>query len=170
VLVDYWLAAHLGRVWLRLRKSMRRERGDLPLLCASVARGATLSARTLYRVVDFAATIWLWASATPMICFLVGAVAVKALSGGAIPFGIVAGFGSALLLLFGIAAAQIATALYRGGRVRLYLSKADQSAGALPLPPGSPGLPQRSDFWTALTLAVIIGGVIIIAGLRAAPG
>jgi hypothetical protein len=170
VLVDYWLAGHLGRVWLRLRKSMRPERGDLPALCASVAHGATLSARTLYRVEDFAVTIWVWACATPIVCLLVGAVAASALSGSRIPVGIVAGIGSALLLLFALAAAQIPTALYRGGRVRLYLSKADLSAGALPLPPGSPGLPRRSDFWTALTLAVIVGGIIIIAGLRAAPG
>jgi hypothetical protein len=170
VLVDYWLAGHLGREWLRLRKSMRSDRGDLPALCESVARGAILPARTLSRVEDFAATIWLWTSGTPMVCFLVGAVAAKALSGGAIPFGIAAGVGSALLLLFAIAGAQIATALYRGGRVRLFLNKADGSAGALPLPPGSPGLPRRSDFWIALTLAVIVGGVILIAGLRAAPG
>ena len=149
MLVDYWLAGHLGKVWLRLRKSLRPEHGDLPALCESLAGGAILSARALYRVEDFAATIWLWASGTPMVCFLVGAVAAKALS-GAIPFGVSAGVRSALLLLFGIAGAQMATALYRGGRVRLCLSKADRSAGALPLPPGSPGLPRRSDFWRAL--------------------
>jgi hypothetical protein len=168
VLVDYWLAGHLGRLWLRLRKGMRSERGDLPGLCASVARGAMLPARTLSRVEDFAATIWLWTSVIPMVFFLVGAVAAKALSGGAIPFAIAAGFGSALLLLFGIAGAQIATAQYRGIRVRLYLSRADRSAGALPLPPGSPGLPRRSDFWIALALAVIVGAVILISGFRAA--
>jgi hypothetical protein len=168
VLVDYWLAGHLGRLWLRLRKSMRPERRDLPGLCASLARGGALPARTLSRVEDFAATIWLWASLTPTICFIVGALAAKALSGGAIPFAIAAGFGSALLLLLGIAAAQVATARYRGNRVRLYLSRADRSAGALPLPPGSPGLPRRSDFWIALTLAVIVGAVILVSGFRAA--
>lgn len=38
---------------------MRPERGILPGLCASVARGVVLPARTLSRVEDFAATIWL---------------------------------------------------------------------------------------------------------------
>jgi hypothetical protein len=170
VLVDYWLAGHLGRIWLRIRKSMRPEHGDLPALCASLARGAILSARTLSRVEDFAVTIWLWASGTLIVCFLAGVLVAKALSGAARSAGFVAGLLLPLPLLFGIAAAQVATAQYRGGRVRNYLRKADRLASALPLPPGSPGLPRRSDFWTALTLAVIVGGTILIAGLRATSG
>jgi len=169
VLVDYWLAGHLGREWLQLRKGTRQERGDLPELCTSVARGAISPARTLWRVRDFAVMIWLRVSVTPMVFLLIGVVAMKVLSGGAIPFAIALGSASPLLFLFGIAAAQIATAQYRGKHVRLYLNRAGRSAGALPLPPGSPGLPRRSDFWIALALAVIVVAVLLVSGLRAAP-
>lgn len=169
MLVDYWLAGHLGRVWLRLRKDRRKEDGDLPGLCASVARGATLPARTLWRVQDFAGMIWLGVGVTPMVFLLVAGVAAKALSGGAIPFAIAVGSASPLVILFGIAAGQMITIRYRASQIRLYLLRADRAAGALPLPAGSPGLPRRSDFWTALALAVIVGVILLVSGFRAAP-
>ena len=168
MLVDYWLAAHLGRVWLRLRKGKRRDYGDLPGLCASVARGAVLPTWTLRRVQDFAGTMWLWVSVIPMVFLLVVGVALKALH-GAIPFAVAIGLASPLLLIFGIAAAQVVTVTYRVNRVRLYLIRADRAAGALPMPPGSPGVPRRSDFWIALALAVIVVAVLLVSGFRAAP-
>jgi uncharacterized membrane protein YhaH (DUF805 family) len=167
--VDYWLAGHLGRVWLRLRKDRRQEDGDLPGLCASVARGAILPARTLWRVQDFAVMIWLGVGVTPMVFLLAAGVAAKALSGGAIPFAIVVGVTSPLVIIFGIAAGQMVAIKYRANRVRLYLIRADRAAGALPLPAGSQGLPQRSDFWIALVLAVIVVAVLLLSGFRAAP-
>lgn len=117
-----WITGWRG-TWAGYGYGSGRARAQSAVICRSCARprGAMLPARTLSRVEDFAATIWLWASVTPMLCFLVGAVAAKALSGGAIPFAIAAGFGSPLLLLFGIAGAQIATAQYRALHVRLYL-------------------------------------------------
>lgn len=39
VMVDYWLAGKLGRVWLNLHKGLRLALGALPGECALVARG-----------------------------------------------------------------------------------------------------------------------------------
>lgn len=173
MLIDYWLAGHLGAAWLRLRKGLRTQSGDLPGLCSSVAHGATVSARTLWRVQDFAITAWLRFSQVVMASFLAIGLAigipVKLLSGGALPFAAVVSVTSVTVLASGIAAAQTVTILYRAIRVQLYLRKADRVAAFLPLPPGSPGLPRRSDFWAALVTATAIIVLLLYAGFRNAP-
>jgi len=165
VLVDYWLAGYLGRAWLWLTRGSRRESGDLPGLCAAVARGKMLPARTLERVQNFAGMSWLRVSFAAVPGVVVGGEGGKALFGAA---GVVS-FGSVFALIAAIGGGQMVAAMMRGNGTRGYLRKADASAGAFPLPPGSPGLPQRTDFWVALALAVIVGGILLVAGLRSAP-
>ena len=49
VIVEYWLAGYVGRVWLQLHKGLRSKFGDLPALCGLVAHGNSLAAGELWR-------------------------------------------------------------------------------------------------------------------------
>jgi hypothetical protein len=169
VLIDYWLAGHLGALWLRLPGGGRKESADLPGLCSSVARGASLPARALGRVQEFALGAWLRLCFAAVAVLLIVGIPAKVLSGGAIPYSAAVGFGTVLALVLGIAAAQIITIRYRSNRSALYLRKAGSAARLQPLPPGSPGLPRRSDFWVTFVAAVVIVAILAFAGFHQAP-
>jgi hypothetical protein len=169
MLIDYWVAGHLGAVWLRLKPGRRKEPNDLPLLCLEVARGANVHARTLWRVQDFAVDVWQRLIYVAFAVLLIVGLPWKLLSGGAVPFAAAVSFGSILVLVIGIAGAQMITIGYRSNRNKLYLRKAGWEAPVQPLPPGSPGLPRRSDFWVAFVPAVVITAILAYAGFHNAP-
>jgi hypothetical protein len=166
MLVEYWLAGYLGRAWLWLRRGLRSATGQLPGLCAAVAQGERLPAGTLWRVQDFAMTVWWGVGMAAMSTLVVGGLAADALFGGAVPLALVMSLGPGLISLFGIAAAQVAMIRYRSGRLQMYLRKAGAAAGWQPLPQGSPGLPRRSDFWLVLVFAAAGTSILLFAGLR----
>ncbi|HYK69730.1 MAG TPA: hypothetical protein VEV45_17425 [Streptosporangiaceae bacterium] len=60
MMINFWLAARFGQVWLRVRKGQVAANGHLPDECMLVARGEPITALRLLRAEDFAASVW-WA-------------------------------------------------------------------------------------------------------------
>ena len=169
-MVDYWLAGHFGRAWLRLHQGLRPALGEMPGECALVARGQPLAAGRLFRAQDFAVRVW-WRFgmvSISMIFPLIGIIAVLHL--GRAGRNAIAD----LMILVGciatVSIAQMGLIRYRSSRIRFYLLKAGLQADEELLPPGAPGLPGRSDFWVTLVIAVAFFAIIFYASTRAGHG
>jgi len=160
VLVDYWLAACYGRIWLTARGVLRlRVVGtDLPDLCAQVARGESLSAYDLRRAQDFATDMWWRSAMVAIVPFIVIVVATSATSA--------ASFLLVLVAYAAVASLQSSMAVYRSGMIRSYLRKTGNGALHEPLPAGSLGVPRRWDFWAALAIGATMFAAIAYAGLH----
>jgi hypothetical protein len=165
MLVEYWLAGYIGRAWLWLRRGLRSASGDLPGLCAAVARRESVPAGTLWKVQDFAEMAWWGVSLAAIGVALVGGLAADALYGGAVPLALIVSAGPVLISLAGIAAPQAIMIRYRSTRLQMYLRTAGAAAGWQPLPRGSLGLPRMSDFWAVLALAGAGTAILLYAGL-----
>jgi hypothetical protein len=61
---------------------------------------------------------------------------------------------------------QMGVLSFRAGLVWRDVLKAGQQAAEQPLPPGSPGLPSRWDFWVTLILGLAVFGLLLYAGAR----
>ena len=164
-MIEYWLAAHLGRTWLRIHPGLQSRLGHLPQRCAAVARGEQIPAAELWQVQDFAVRVW-WrlAMALIVVCILVVGMAA-ALGPGP------AGRDSAAALIaaiggFGIAALpQAGMIRYRSDRTRLYMRRHGTQSEILPPPSDNAGTPRRADFWIVLTITLVIYAVLLAAGL-----
>ena len=161
-MIDYWLAGYFGQAWLWLRKGLRPLLGDLTGLCQAVARAEPIPAGQLWRAQDFAVRVWWRFGMVSVLAMLVIGVIAKAAAHGPV-LDVAVGVAVTLLCFMTVAGAQVLMIRYRSDRTRLYMSKADAGAGEQPLPPGSPGLPRRSDFWLMLISAVAILGIFGIA-------
>lgn len=166
--MEYWLASYFGRVWLCLHWSLKPRYGVLPGECALVARGEPLPAEQLWRTQDFAVRVW-WRFGVAVFLLVfpvigLGAVLNPGPVGRDVGGGLIFGFGCVACA----ALAQAGLIRYRSDRTRLYLIKSGPQGASQPLPSGAPGLPRRFDFWVMLVLALIIFGILLYAGTRAA--
>ncbi|MBO0834792.1 MAG: hypothetical protein J2P28_04630 [Actinobacteria bacterium] len=167
VLIEFWLASWLGRVWLGMHASLRSALGDQPGECALVARGEQMPAGRLWRVQDFAVRVWFrFAMAVVLLLF---------------PFGFALGLSSqlhlhaaeaALTWLLYVMGCTIMASIAMFGLIR-YRSNQNQlrwtkglSSEDEPLPQGSDGLPRKSDFWLATLLAAAAFLILLYAGTR----
>jgi hypothetical protein len=169
-MVQYWLAANLGELWLTLHKSLRPLLGELPGECALVARGRKLSAGRMYRAQAFAARVW-WRTgitAALLVFPVIGASAALHGSQAATDVGVGVIFG--LGCVAGVAMLQMGLLSFRSSQIRLYLVNAGANAREDPLPPGSLGQPTRWDFWVVFIIAVAVFGILLYAGTRTAHG
>ncbi len=167
MLLDYWLAAYLGRGWLRVRSGLRLRlvNAEMPDLCVAVARRQALPAESLWGAEDFAVRVWARIGLVAVV--LMGAVGMvaKALAHGAVPLPIISVV-IAFICLAGVAFAQAGMSRYRSDRIRLYLRGAGAEAYGQPLPQDAAGLPRRADFWVMLVIAVAVSGILLYAGTR----
>jgi hypothetical protein len=164
VIVEYWVAGHLGRVWLAAVRRPRAGLGGMPGECALVARGQSLPAGRLRLAQDFAVQIW-WRLAVVAIVLAVAAGGSLAVLTAGQRWWTAAALVLAILSgITGVALAQIGMIRYRSGRTRLYLSQAGPQAESEPLPPGTPGLPRQSDFWVVLATAAAVFGILFYLG------
>ena len=163
-LIDYWLAAHLGRIWLRIHPGLRSRIGHLPCRCAAVARGEQLPAAELWEAQDFAVRLW-WRCCMVLLALIgVGGGITAAVCPDSAGAGIAVDLMIPLAYGMAVTMGQSIMTRYRSDRIRLYLRRAGARAGAQPLPAGSPGLPRRSDFWVITAIAVA-AGTILFAGV-----
>jgi hypothetical protein len=163
-MVDYWLADYFGRAWLWVRKGLAPRLGHLAGLCQAVARGESLPAGQLWQAQDFAVRIWWRFGMASVLALVVIGVTAKEVAQGAVLSAAVAVVAT-LLCFMAVAGAQVFMLRYRSDRTRLYLRKAGAAASEQPLPPGSPGLPRRSDFWLMLISALAVVGILGIASV-----
>jgi len=166
VMVDYWLAAVFGKLWLRLHKGLRPSLAEMPGECDLLARGGVLSAGRLYRAQGFAARVW-WRACMAAIILVFPVIGLSAAvhSYGAAT-DVAVGLVFCLGCLAGVAVLQMGLISFRCGQVRSYLRQAGPQAGAEPLPKGSLGLPTRCDFWVMLVIALGAFGILAYAGLH----
>jgi hypothetical protein len=168
VILQFWLADKLGRLWLGLHKGLRPRLGELPGDCALLARGAQFPAARLHRAERFAVSVWWRASMAAVL--LVGPVIgiAAAVRPGRIGTDVAVGLIFVLGFLVTIAVAQTGLLSFRAGQTRWYLVKAGPGAAEEPLPRDSLGLPSRWDFWVMLIIAVAVFGILLYAGTRSA--
>lgn len=166
LMVDYWLAARLGRVWLRLHKGLRVTLDEMPSECALVARGQRLQAARLYRAQGFAARVW-WRAG--MAAFVLAVPLAAALT-ASIPGRLGTDVGVGLILvvgcLAGVAMLQMGLLSFRSAQTRLYLQQAGPQAAEDPLPQGSLGVPTPWDFWVMVVIALGVFGILAYAGFH----
>ena len=166
VMLDYWLASKLGRVWLSLHKGLRPALGTLPGECALVARGQELTAGRLYRAQRFGVLVW-WRAGMVAVLLLLPATGLgAALRPGRIGTDVIVDFMILAGGAAGVSIAQMGLLFVRSGLIRWYLVKTGPKAAEEPLPKGSPGQPTRWDFWVMLIIAVAIFGILVYAATR----
>jgi DNA-binding transcriptional LysR family regulator len=162
MLVDYWLVARIGRVWLRTKPGLRDDLRDLPSACQSMARGDRLPAALTWRAEEFAVRVWFRFGLSAVIAAIILGVGVSMLPSQtarnwAISVPVV------LIGLMGLAGAQMALVQYRAGQARRYLQEAGDQDKGDPLPRGSLGLPTPWDFWVLLVLAGAVCAILLYA-------
>jgi hypothetical protein len=170
MLVQYWIAARFGLVWLRLRKGLQPSLGALPGECALVAIGQELPAGRLCRVQGFAARVWWRVGMVAVLLVLPVIGLTAAVRPGPIGTDVAVGLIFVLGGIAGAAMLQMGVLSLRSGSIRMYLLRADSQAEMKPLPPGSFGRPTRWDFWVMLVVALAVFGVLLYAGTHAAHG
>jgi hypothetical protein len=161
VLVDYWVAARVGRWWQRVaRPRLRGPIGYLSGECDLIARGASLPAGRLWRAQDFAARDWTRLMLSlAILAFPVSGIMFALLRGAAqtVVVVVVIGAGGLLAALAGL---QVGMVWYRSARTRLYLREAGPDARDEPLGQDEPGLPRRYDFWVTLAAGVAAEAIL----------
>jgi len=62
MLVEFYVAARLGRVWLRLHPALKQRLGDAPDVCLIAAVNREINPAALCRAQEFAVRVW-WRTA-----------------------------------------------------------------------------------------------------------
>jgi hypothetical protein len=169
MMINFWLAARFGGIWLRVHKGLRPALGQMPGECMRVARGEPIAAGRVLEAEDFAVLAWWRAAMAVCVLLLLAPVAAVTIAG---PVGrdiassaAYAGGGLAVL-----AASQMGYLRIKYYRLRLYLTKAGPSAKELPVERAAPGRPRPADFWVILVVPAALYGFFLFAGLEAAAG
>lgn len=164
-MIEYWVASCFGHWWLRVRAS----RGDLGSRKGTVigwvgaaSRGAPLTAGELRQAQNYASGVW-WGLGVLSAVLLLPVIGITAAirpgpAGNNIAVGVMIGLGGVMA----VALAQAGLINFRSGRTRDYLRRGSPEE---PLPPGSAGLPRRSDFWLIAALALVVFAILLTVGL-----
>ncbi len=164
MLVEFYLAAQLGRIWLRLHRSLKQRIGDGPDLCLMAAKDREINPMMLWRAQEFAVRVWWRVAMASLVVFVPPAVAISLIRG---PNSRVEGWLIASLTLLWVAVAmtamvQMMISRYRADQTARYIAK----GGTKPLDGYENGYPTQYDFSFGTGLAVIVAGVLGYAGLH----
>jgi hypothetical protein len=160
LLIEYWLAAYVGRAWGRLRGDRRWSRGRAAAACGAVARGngTTLPAGDLAAAQEFAARMWFVAALACLVVMLGLGVLAEPLPRGSWRDGVADSLlGPGLLAV--IALSQMGLISYRRNQTSRCVLRGGQAVAARPSE-AHRGLPRRSDFWVMLAIAVVGSALI----------
>jgi hypothetical protein len=164
MLVEFYLAAGLGRVWLRLNPALRQTLGNGPDACLMAAVNREIPPALLWRAQEFAVRVW-WrtAMAAMLACFAV-AVMITAVFGRGSRIGgwLLASVTIVLVTAMAAAMVQMMISRYRAGQTGRYIAK----GGTKTLDGYENGYPTRYDFSFGTGLAVIVAGILGYAGLH----
>ena len=166
VLMDYWLAEWMGRMWLRARPSLRDSWSDMPSTCHALAVGEVVSAAETWRAQEFALRVWArFAIVVLLPAFLIIAVAA-AVRPGQDGRNVAAAIVGILGTLMIVGLAQMGLLRYRADRTRRYLTAAGSQAAGEPLPDDADGRPRRYDFWVMLIITIAVCAILWFASGR----
>lgn len=169
MVINFWLAARFGRVWLRVRKGGVAAKGHMPDECMLVARGEPITAGRLLRAEDFAANVWWGAGIAVCSLFVIApitAVAIRGHLGGDVAAWAAGVVGTLACLVM----SQMGFIRIQSYRLLSYLRISGLDADDRPLAPGAPGRPRPGDFWVTLAASAAICGFLLFAALQAAAG
>jgi hypothetical protein len=169
MVINFWLAARFGRIWLRLHKGLRPALGQMPGECMRVARGEPIAAGRVLQAEDFAVLVWWRAGMAVCALFVVAPVAAFTISG---PVGRDIASSDAFVVggLAVLATSQMGYLRIKYYRLQSYLSKAGPDASDRPVEPAAPGRPRPADFWVMIVVPLSAYGFLLFAGLQGAAG
>jgi hypothetical protein len=164
MLVEFYLAAQLGRIWLRLHPALKQRLGDGPEVCLRAARDREISPAMLWRAQEFAVRVWWRSAMASMVMLFPTVIAISLILG---PKSRLEGWliGGLTLLWAAVAMTamvQMMISRYRADQTRRYIAK----GGTKPLDGYESGYPTQYDFSFGTGLAVIVAGVLGYAGLH----
>jgi hypothetical protein len=164
--IEYWIACHLGRLWLMLRRilHLRPVNEGLPEQCLRVARGEVVPASILLMVQDFAVRVWWRAGMAAILLVFPVIAATAALNPGRSGTDVGVAIIFALACIVGIAGAQVGVIRYRSHQTMRRVGtggKAD--VGQLV---AAAGRPRKADFWVMSALSLGVCAILIYAGTR----
>ena len=164
MLVEFYLAAHLGRVWLRLHPALKQRLGDGPNVCMTAAVDREINPASLWRAQEFAVRVWWRAAMASLVVFFPVEVAIVA---PLPPSSRIGGLLIGILTLLWAAVAmtamvQMMISRYRADQTALYIAK----GGTKPLDGYENGYPTPYDFFVGTGIAVIVAGLLGYAGLH----
>jgi hypothetical protein len=162
MLVEYYLASRLGRVWLRLHPGLKVRIGDGPDLCLTAAKDRQIQPAQLWRAQEFAVRIW-WRAGMAAVMLTLPVIGLSAAVrpgpvGTDVGVGVILGLGC----LAAVAMLQMLVIRLRADQTRRYLLR----GGSKPLDAYEGGYPTRFDFWAAAAVALIMVAILGYAGLR----
>ena len=164
-MIEYWVASLFGRWWLGVREpggDRGASKAAVVGWVGSASRGVPLTAGELRLAQNYASGVW-WGLGILSAVLLLPVIGIAAvLQPGPTGNNIVAGVMSVLVGVMTVALAQAGLINFRSGRTRDYLRRGSPDE---PLPPGSAGLPRRSDFWLVLVLALVVFAILLIGAL-----
>ena len=161
MLIDYYLASRLGRLWLRLHPALNASIGDGPDLCLTVAQDRQIQPAHLFQAQAFAARVW-WRAGLVAVVLVIPVGIATAISPR--PTGTDIGTAAmlALLALMAVAEAQAAILIVRARLTGRYL----RDGGTKPLDAYEGGYPTPYDFWAGGGVAVAVAAILAYAGLH----
>ena len=169
MLINFWLAAHIGRVWLKVHKGLRAARGQMPDECLLIARGEPVSAGRLRDAEIFAAGAWYragMAACSPFVLALTAPFAIPGHLGDDIAAWST-GVAGTLATLF---LSQYGYIEIKSWRLTDYLLAAGPGAAEQPLKPGAPGRPHPAGFWLLVVVPAAFCGFAFFGSLQASAG
>jgi hypothetical protein len=164
MLVEFYLAAQLGRIWLRLHPALKQSWGDGPDVCLMAAADRGINPAPLWRAQEFAVRGWWRAAMASMVMFVPPVVAISLILGpkSRLEGRLIGSLGLLSVALFMTAMVQAMISRYRADQTARYIAK----GGTKPLDGYENGYPTKYDFSLGTGLAVIVAGVLGYAGLH----
>jgi hypothetical protein len=164
MLVEFYLAAGLGRVWLRLHPALRRHLGSGPDACLMAAVNREIPPAVLWRAQEFAVRVWWRTAMAALLVFFAIALIIATVFGRGSRTGDWLGASVTIVFVAVMAAAmvQMMISRYRADQTGRYIAR----GGTKPLDGYENGYPTRYDFSFGTGLAVIVAGFLGYAGLH----
>jgi len=164
MLVEFYLAAQLGRIWLRLHPALKQRVGDGPDLCLRAAKDREINPALLWRAQEFAVRVWWRAAMASMVVFFAPIAAISLILGpkSRLESWLIRCLGLLWAATAMTAMVQMMISRYRADQTARYIAKGDTK----PLDGYENGYPTQYDFSFGTGVAVIVAVILGYGGLH----
>ena len=158
MLVDYWIAGHLGRLWLRLG----RRQGDVKKKierCLEVSRGRKLPPLEMLDIHGYVMAAWIAIGGMAFLLVVASAFLLVPVldSAPGLSFLVIIPYGLSYLIFLGLMEVAMNTVRCRG--VVRYVRAVDPARAIRVMERGS-GVPKPRDFWLNFAIVALLGSFI----------